>query len=152
VKEKGREGLATAPRTGAALAGKIAVHAAQIPNRLGAGAIKSAKQLFGSVCYFTGVGAIPASVVNFYLEAMYARAARGYQAGFYPGRVIVLNTEDAQWDSRQGFERLTGGLKIVEIDAKHDQVMYWEEQIQLVAEKIKFYLEEAQAGARAHRA
>jgi hypothetical protein len=31
-------------------------------------------------------------------------------------------------------------------------VMYWEEQIQLVAEKIKFYLEEAQAGARAHRA
>jgi thioesterase domain-containing protein len=145
VKEKSREGWVKAPRAGSALAGKIALHAAQIPNRIGAGAIKSAKQLLGRVCYFTGAGAIPASVVNFYLEAMYARAARGYQAGFYPGRVIVLNTEDAHWDARQGFERLTGSLKVVEIDAKHDHVMYYGDQIQLVAEKIKLYLEQAQA-------
>jgi hypothetical protein len=83
------------------------------------------------------------------LDAIYTRAGRAYKLSFYPGRVIVLSTEDNIFDARKGFAGVVGDrLEVVDINARHDQVMFWEGQIQLVAETVKSYLERAQAEQR----
>ncbi|HEY6204656.1 MAG TPA: hypothetical protein VIW21_00650, partial [Chthoniobacterales bacterium] len=111
---------------------------------LGAAGAKLAKRMAGKFYYATGAEPIPAKLVNFYLDAVYRRAAEQYQGRRYDGEVVVLVTQDAPFDPR-GFEAFTGSLKVIEIPANHDHVMYYGDQIQLVAEKIKFYLEETQA-------
>jgi thioesterase domain-containing protein len=134
---------AVTARAVAASRAKVAQAAGYLKDVGSAGA-KFAKRTAGKFYYRTGAEPIPAKLVNFYLDAVYRRAIQEYKGQRYDGEVISLNTLDAPFDPR-GFEKFTGGLKVIELDAKHDQVMYWEEQIQLVAEKIKFYLEEAQS-------
>lgn len=138
LKEKSREALAKASKSSRAIAWKIAVSGQNLLQKLA-----------GEIFYLTGIEPIPLSLVNFYLDAIYTRAGRAYKLSFYPGRVIVLSTEDNIFDARKGFAGVVGDrLEVVDINARHDQVMFWEGQIQLVAETVKSYLERAQAEQR----
>jgi thioesterase domain-containing protein len=143
--EKARALPAATVRAASAAGTKITEAAGYFKN-LGSAGAKWAKRMAGKFYYLTGVEPIPANLINFYLEAVYRRAIQEYKGRRYDGKVISLNSVDAPFEPG-GFEEFTGELKVIEIDAKHDQVMYWEEQIQLVAEKIKFYLEQARARA-----
>jgi thioesterase domain-containing protein len=134
---------AAGARAAVAAAASLAA-AAGYPKKLGATAAKFAKRMAGKLYYRTGIEPIPAKLVTFYLDAVYSQAMRDYEGRRYDGEIVILGTQDALFDPR-GFEKFTGGLKVIEIPANHDHVMYYGDQIQLVAEKIKFYLEQAQA-------
>ena len=141
--EKGLMLPAATARAASVVLAKI-VEGKDYLKNLGAAGAKLAKRMAGKFYYVTGAEPIPAKLINFYLDAVYRRAIREYKGRRYDGEVISLSTVDAPFEPR-GFEAFTGSLKVIEIPAKHDHVMYWGDQIQLVAEKIKFHLEQAQA-------
>ena len=112
--------------------------------KLSAAASTFSKRLAGKAYYWTGIEPIPSKLVNFYLDAVYCQAIQEYRARRYDGEVVILSTDDAYFDPR-GFEAFNGGLKVIDIPAKHGEVVYADYYIWLITEKLKFHLEQAQA-------
>jgi thioesterase domain-containing protein len=146
--EKLNELPAAAARAGGEAAKKVAAYGGKMRIKVRT-AIKFFKKLAGRIYCLTGAEHIPQFLVAYYLDVLYRRAARAYRGRSFDGRLIILATEDAIFDPWSYEKFCAGGLEVVEIDARHDEVMYWESQIQIVAEKVKSYLEKAQASLSA---
>jgi hypothetical protein len=141
VKEKGYEGRKIVTQAFSNFAGRVAPAAMAI-----------AKRVAGEFYFLTGFQPIPFSVVNFYSDAMYRRAIRAYRAEVYPGRIIILKTDDRKLDYRLGFERLAGGgLEIRKVVGKHAEIVFGEAQIQGLAEHLNACLVAAQMKTTVHQ-
>jgi len=79
-----------------------------------------------------------------YIVSIYGRALRAYVPQLYQGRVILFKTQGRYRSGQSGWESLVAeGLEIQELDTDHDNV-FKEPYVQILAEKLKVRLSEAQ--------
>jgi thioesterase domain-containing protein len=80
---------------------------------------------------------MPSTLRATYISRAYRRALRDYVPQVYPGRVVLLKTEDRLRDPRPVWERLAGaGLEVVQVTGKHTEIVFKEPQIAGLAHEL----------------
>jgi len=94
---------------------------------------------------------LPPTLRTDYIVTIYRRAAQAYVPRLYQGRVILFKTQGRYHSGQSGWENLVaGGLEIQEMDTDHDNV-FKEPYVQILAEKLKARLSEAQGNMTERR-
>jgi acyl-coenzyme A synthetase/AMP-(fatty) acid ligase/thioesterase domain-containing protein/acyl carrier protein len=88
---------------------------------------------------------IPVSLRARYINVVHVRARRRYSPRPYPGKIVVLTTEDRP-DPRAGWNPLAGGgLELHHVHARHDEVVYEPSSIEELSKHLGACLGQAQA-------
>jgi thioesterase domain-containing protein/acyl carrier protein len=88
---------------------------------------------------------VSVSLRSRYINAVHGRAKRRYAPSAYPGRMVVLRTEEGALDLATVWGRLAaGGLEIHDVRGRHAEIVFDREQIQVLATHLKACLDKAQ--------
>jgi aspartate racemase len=87
---------------------------------------------------------IPTSLRLAYILRVYRRAAQGYQAQPFTGKIVLFKAQEDSYDAAGWSAVATGGLEFHEVPGNHESVVR-DNNIQFWAERLKDHLLKAQA-------